>query len=391
MTAPEPHTIKSAALKVPILPHNAPAASQPVGLKLPLHPHQVRALHRCLLIESDGSLSEGFGHSTRYDYKSRGGVLADAVGMGKTATSIGLVLDGEKGNGGDTLVVAPGHLIPQWKAEIEKFTSPDMVEVLVGQDEYEAANWQLPEGKRRIVLIDVITVLNEEKLFYNFRKVYTSRNGGRVNVSASKMEEYKKAALFCVQSPKGPCGYDGWVYTGSLHLPIRPWRRVIFDEIQDLVAEGTESQKNLLQLSRTAQNVWLLSATPFPHGNKSVYANHELLGFCRLRLDVEVDQPLPDYHTFEVIKRKLYIRSPRHVADEAVTASKKVTRQTEIICPTKLERQFYELEMKDIHSPNKFSEVYYSLRQMMVHPLKQVKSFANRSMEGKSRAELKHR
>ena len=130
-----------------------------------------------------------------------------------------------------------------------------------------------------------------------------------------------------MQSPKGPCSYDGWVYTGSLHIrpKQRPWRRVIFDEIQDLVSEGTESQKNLLQLTRSAQNVWLLSATPFPHGNKSVYANHELLGFCRLRMDVEVDCPLPRNHTFEVIKRNLYIRSPRDVVDQAVSAVKKVT------------------------------------------------------------------
>ena len=79
-------------------------------------------------------------------------------------------------------------------------------------------------------------------------------------------------------------------------MPFRPWRRVIFDEIQDLVSEGTASQKNLLQLSRTAKNVWLLSATPFPHGNNSVYANHELLGFCRLRMDVETESELPRWH-----------------------------------------------------------------------------------------------
>jgi hypothetical protein len=35
---------------------------------------------------------------------------------------------------------------------------------------------------------------------------------------------------------------------------------------------------------------------------------------------------LPQNHPFEVIKHKLYIRSPRHIADEAVTASRKRTR-----------------------------------------------------------------
>ena len=73
---------RTAALKVPILPHTSPPAPQPPGLKTPLYPHQLRALHRCLLVENDGCLGEGFG--AKHDYRSRGGCLADAVGMGKT-------------------------------------------------------------------------------------------------------------------------------------------------------------------------------------------------------------------------------------------------------------------------------------------------------------------
>ena len=361
--------MKTAALTIPILPHTAPPAAQPIKFKIPLHLHQLRALHRCLLIETDGSLSGDF--QNRYDYKSRGGVLADAVGMGKTATALGLALSSHKGNGGDTLVVAPGHLIPQWKSEIAKFT--DEIEVVVGKGEYEALPERAKGGKDRIVLVDVNDILDEKKVWYDFRRVFESKTGKQLTISRARMEELKKSALFCVQSPRGPCSYEGWVYTGSLHIPIkhRPWRRVIFDEIQDLVAAGTESQKNLLQLTRSAQNVWLLSATPFPHGNNSVYANHELLGFCRLRMDVEVDYPLHRNHTFEIIKRKLYIRSPRHVADDAVTATKKVTKTTITVNPIPLERKFYELETADIEIQDRgklFSEGYNSLRQMMVHP-----------------------
>ena len=111
----------SAALAIPCLPPSHPAAPSPPSMALPLHPHQERALHRCLLIEQDGSLSTGFNAlpGKFAEYKSRGGVLADAVGTGKTATIIALVLAG-KGGGGATLVVAPSHLIPQWKAEVAK-------------------------------------------------------------------------------------------------------------------------------------------------------------------------------------------------------------------------------------------------------------------------------
>ena len=358
---------RTAALKVPILPHNSPAADQPPKLHLPLFEHQLRALHRCLLIENDGSLSKDFG--AKYDYKSRGGCLADAVGMGKTATMIGLVLSSPRASSeeGDTLVVAPGHLVNQWKAEIEKFS--DAIEVVVGKRAYERVASYAPSGRytHRIVLVDVEAVMNEpNKFHYDWN---WSRNPFRTRgLDRRTVELYKKAALFCVKSPRGPCSYEGDVYTGTLHMPFRPWRRVIFDEIQDLVSEGTASQKNLLQLSRTAKNVWLLSATPFPHGSESVYANHELLGFCRLRMDVETNNELPRWHPFEIIKRKLYIRSPKDVADEAVVATKRVSEETLMVEATDLERKFFELEQNDIVSTNIFAEEYFSLRQMMVHP-----------------------
>ena len=360
-----------------ILPHSCPEAPQPPSIKTPLYPHQLRALHRCLLIENDGSLGTEFGCT--HDYKSRGGVLADAVGMGKTATTIGLILSTPREpNEGDTLVVAPGHLIPQWKEEIEKFGG-DSIEVVVGRAGLQRSpTFHSMTKTHRVVLVDVESVLTDEqeKFYYDWN---WSRNPRCTRgLDKRTIETYKKAALFCVKSPRGPCSYEGMVYTGMLHMPPRPWRRVVFDEIQgksmylvpslfitqqckrnltnpsDLVIEGTKSQKNLLQLSRTAKNVWLLTATPFPQGNTSAYANHELLGFCRLRLDVEVNYNLNASHPFEIIKRKLYIRSPKHVADDAVTASKTVTRETVVVRATELESRFYQLAMEDIVSTDPF-------------------------------------
>lgn len=302
--------------------------------------------------------------------------MADAVGTGKTATSIALVLSGQEGNGGDTLIVLPKHLVNQWKTEIEKFAQSHLVQVIVGKEEYETkAILPPPPGKRRIVLVDVDTVLNEDKLWYNFRRVFDSPRGAQLKVSKQDLEKYKQAALACVKSPRGPCSYDGWVYTGRLHHPYRPWRRVILDEIQDLVSSGTESQKNLLQLSRTATHVWLLSATPFPHGNASIKANHELLGFCRLHIQVQKNERLPSNHVFEKIKRKLYIKSPRHVADQAVVATKSVVKKTIRVEQMNVEQTFYEMELERIRqdetriaSNDYFSSEYDSLREMTVHP-----------------------
>lgn len=59
-----------------------------------------------------------------------GGVIADAIGAGKTVISIALILQGLKDarnakgkrQSSATLVVVPSHLITQWKGELDKFT-----------------------------------------------------------------------------------------------------------------------------------------------------------------------------------------------------------------------------------------------------------------------------
>ena len=371
LRAAKHEAMTSQELSIPILPHNSPAADQPPGLRLPLYPHQLRALHRCLVVEHDGSLGTDFGN--RFDYKSRGGCLADSVGTGKTAVAIGLCLSSAEAPSNDTLVVAPTHLIPQWKREIEKMVQcPEQMEVVVGKEEYLKTQ---ASAKPRIVLIDVDTIVNEKRLWYDWRRVFTGPGGPQLKATEEEIALYRKAAIFSVQSPRGPCSYTGWVYTGPLHLPSRPWRRVIFDEIQDLVG-STESGKNLLQLTRTAQHVWLLSATPFPHGHQSVYANHELLGFCRLYVKDTLCGGTDS--TLERIKKRLYIRSPRHVADTAVSVT--VQRQTITVTPLDLETRFSLLEVQRIQQENSnlleqktgvellFTEQYNPVREMAVHP-----------------------
>ena len=120
----------SEAFQIPYLPTDSPSvpAPGPPGLKLPLLPHQLRALYRMQLLERDGSLTgeNGEGFNTFLEYKSRGGVLSDAVGLGKTCTSLALVLSDDPDNEpAPTLVVAPSHLLPQWREEVRKFVGED--------------------------------------------------------------------------------------------------------------------------------------------------------------------------------------------------------------------------------------------------------------------------
>ena len=176
-----------------------------------------------------------------------------------------------------------------------------------------------------------------------------------------------------------------------------------------MIVDGKESTKNLLQVTRTARNVWLLSATPFPHGNASVSGNHELLGFNRLKLNVEVSKELPKHHIFERIKSKLYIKSPKHVADDVISNNNTVTveRNTEYIIPLDLEQRFYLAEEQQIvvghpttatatavvaeshqNINHKFGECYRALREMTVHPeaSKELREVFTTSTNGNSKS-----
>ena len=201
----------SAALRIPALPAESPAAPTPPEMRFVLLPHQQRALYRCLLIEHDGALAKEFNVlGTGYgSYKSRGGVLADAVGMGKTAIALALVLSGE--GDGPTLVVAPSHLIKQWQSEISKFHG-DALPVIVGLASYEAADPSSLRRGRTIVLIDAKEVLSGRRVWYNFRRVFKEKipkvdfsskqwkkkappePPGRIFPAPARMEQFIKAA-----------------------------------------------------------------------------------------------------------------------------------------------------------------------------------------------------
>ena len=228
-------------------------------------------------------------------------------------------------------------------------------------------------NRRAIVLVDVKEVLAQKKYWYDFRQVYdpvptptwqgtagfhvpSYGKGQKLKATPELIQQCRESASFVMGPKLG--AITGLVYVGALHLgctlrwdgaggvkrwPERVWRRVIFDEVQDLVQEGSDAQDCFVQLTRKADHVWLLTATPFPHGNASVSANHQLLGFQRFNAgNVEVEGKLNPNHPFERIKRRLYIRSPASVREKTINAMVPVKRETLSVQLTPIERAFYD-------------------------------------------------
>ncbi|CDO78139.1 hypothetical protein BN946_scf184710.g4 [Trametes cinnabarina] len=126
--------------------------AQPPSFKIPLRPEQLRSLTWMLaqerkdappfieeeiseaILEPLGWRAEG---RAQRPHHIRGGVLADEVGYGKTAISLGLIdcaagdvkeefakVKGTKGHIATkaTLIIVPPHLTRQWDSEVRKFT-----------------------------------------------------------------------------------------------------------------------------------------------------------------------------------------------------------------------------------------------------------------------------
>ncbi|WVQ78126.1 hypothetical protein IAT38_000207 [Cryptococcus sp. DSM 104549] len=100
------------------------------GLKIQLMPHQVMGVTFMLEHEKDD--------------KCRGGILADAMGLGKTVQSIALMAANQSQDKAcrTTLIVAPLALLTQWKAEIETKTTEGLMKVLIyhGQKRIQTVN-----------------------------------------------------------------------------------------------------------------------------------------------------------------------------------------------------------------------------------------------------------
>ncbi|KAE9353452.1 hypothetical protein PR003_g3857 [Phytophthora rubi] len=328
--------------KVPFLPLTAPEEPTPAAFRAatPLYEHQRRSLHRMLQIEARDEAVAKFNFGM-LDYFSKGGCLADAIGTGKTATMLALIA-GEPRDyaAGANLLVAPSHLLAQWKLEVDKFVKSGEIDVVLGLRQYmelvENPAARADISNRMLVLVGVEEAVKSRNHHYKHGQLFSTELQVRgrpkpMVVDPIALQEYEEAAKFVHKAYCGPL----WV--SPLHLPQKPWRRVIFEEVQDLVLPGKSARDCFIQLTHRCLNVWLITATPFPGKAESMYANNQLLGFKRLRL-------LPHDPAFDEIKRKLYLRNCAQVKQQAITDKIKVD---ETYIPVKLhpkELLLYKIE-----------------------------------------------
>eukprot|EP01063_Lacrimia_lanifica_P026182 TRINITY_DN3485_c0_g1_i1.p1 TRINITY_DN3485_c0_g1~~TRINITY_DN3485_c0_g1_i1.p1 ORF type:complete len:1378 (+),score=428.83 TRINITY_DN3485_c0_g1_i1:1122-5255(+) len=223
-------------------------------------------------------------------YCVRGGILADHIGYGKTATMLGLIAahaphafatasadplaitDAEKETYFDltntTLIVAPSHLLDQWEGEIKKFLAGAKLKVLVMKN-------VTPLSTRTVkALAGYDVVLTSYRLLYS--TVYANRVKELAGGSWSfvKLLEQTKAFL----APAGVAKMKTWhelsqclnkrlrkkiTKSEDLGFPVLQqcmWRRVVLDEFHEGEAQDMKQVQAIIALPSRAR--WGLTGTP---------------------------------------------------------------------------------------------------------------------------------
>ncbi|CCA72471.1 related to DNA repair protein RAD16 [Serendipita indica DSM 11827] len=172
----------------------------------------------------------------------QGGILADAMGLGKTVQTIGLMCANPSGDPDchATLIVAPLALLEQWKQEIMWKTEEDTFKVLI----YHGPN--RPKSKKKISKYDVVlttyhTLANEWP--DESKKKKKSKNAEQDFIIEDGEEEEKKKC--------GPLM--------DIH-----WYRVVLDEAQNIRNHRTRASSVVTHL--IAEKRWCLTGTPLTNG-----------------------------------------------------------------------------------------------------------------------------
>lgn len=242
----------SALFELPCVPLTVPPAPQPAAFRGDMFAYQRRSLTRMIEIESGTALTVEIGVHQKV-FTPKGGVVADTVGMGKTAQLIGLLLarpPAEQPGLLGALVVSPEHLCHQWRSEIARFAG-DALDVALVTD---AAEMQTLAS--RVAW-------------------WARRGGGASGVRAGGADGVSRVLVVSLEYV---CAHEEDFFV-ALHLAsAMRFDRLILDECHDAVLlNGCTSMRTLLTLRDRSRKVWCVTGTPFPQGDNSVFGLHQVI------------------------------------------------------------------------------------------------------------------
>ncbi|KAG8800840.1 hypothetical protein FRC17_006799, partial [Serendipita sp. 399] len=186
---------------------------------------------------------------------ARGGILADAMGLGKTVQSIGIFCanPSKHPDRTGTLIVAPLALLEQWKQEINWKCEEGTFKVLI----YHGPN--RPKSKHEVMKYDIVlttyhTLANEWPETFETerkpRKPKKTSDGGFID------DEGEEARTKKQKRKLGPLM--------DIH-----WYRVVLDEAQYIRNSRTRASCVVTYLN--ADIKWCLTGTPFTNGLEDAF------------------------------------------------------------------------------------------------------------------------
>ncbi|KAK2767349.1 snf2 family [Colletotrichum kahawae] len=188
----------------------------------------------------------------------RGGILADAMGMGKTIETLSCIVGNqapdhikEAGKGATLIVCQSGQMIEQWKSEIKKHC----------EDKEFSANIVYYKAGNNMDL----------DLLATFNIVLASYNQVRDGIPSTKVRQQM------LEQIKDPEKYYEWLEAETGDLFQIEWLRVVLDEAHMIKNFKTHSSFSCCELK--AKYRWAVSGTPLVNDSLELFSYLKFLKF----------------------------------------------------------------------------------------------------------------